>query len=162
MAVKRFFTKVAGVTHKNADGTSRQEIIEDCFDGERLVLEREPNNLHDPNAVLVRTEGPGDAIGYLSADTVQGRSGIAALMDRGIRVQARVKEVTGESPKGVNLEIAYWDGPLEEEPTEDYFGPRNPGCLPGCAREFLTSCLGCLGYVLAFSILVAVALASAL
>lgn len=48
-------TAIAGVTHCNEDGTSRQKILEYCKVHKigSFELEREPNNKFDPNAVAV-------------------------------------------------------------------------------------------------------------
>jgi len=54
----KFYSKVVGVTYDNPDGSSRQAIIARCRLGEQLILEAEPDNQHDPNAVKVlRTNG---------------------------------------------------------------------------------------------------------
>jgi hypothetical protein len=108
----------------NADGSDRQEIISRCSRGEILNLVREPDNPHDKNAVLVR-RATGQALGYLGAHTVQGSKGVARRMDEGVRYQVRVKDITGRDPKGVNVELAYWDGPIENQPTEVYFPARS-------------------------------------
>jgi ribosomal protein L37AE/L43A len=58
---------VAGVSHANRDGTSRQKIISRCALGEILRMVGEPTNPVDPNAVaVVRLNG--EQIGYLSRD----------------------------------------------------------------------------------------------
>ena len=51
--VSQFFSKVAGVSYRNEDGSSRQSIIRRCHIGERLLLKPEPDNPVDPNAVRV-------------------------------------------------------------------------------------------------------------
>jgi hypothetical protein len=61
---KHFFTQVAGVKHENADGSSRQDIIALLNVFDVLKLEAEPDNEHDPNAVMVLTEDR-EQIGYL-------------------------------------------------------------------------------------------------
>jgi len=55
---------VVGVTFKNRDGSSRQEAIKGLQEGEAILLRREPDNPHDPNAIAVDTRD-GDQIGYL-------------------------------------------------------------------------------------------------
>lgn len=64
-SVEDFNTKLAGVTFKNSDGSSRQAALRSCVVGEVLELRREPKNPYDPNAVAV-VRGTGDQIGYLS------------------------------------------------------------------------------------------------
>jgi len=79
-------TKVAGVTHPNADGTSRQAIIARCREGDRLLVDREPKNAFDPNAVRI-SRVRGEQLGYLP----RGRAAeLAPWMDRGHRYEAKV------------------------------------------------------------------------
>lgn len=64
------WTRVAGVTYQNEDGTSRKDIIAGLSSGDKLRLEREPDNKYDPNAVKVCALC-GDTwkqIGYLPKD----------------------------------------------------------------------------------------------
>jgi hypothetical protein len=62
--LSHFYTKVAGVTHKNDDGSDRQEILSTCSLLQMLRAENEDNNPHDPNAIRISTED-GQQIGYL-------------------------------------------------------------------------------------------------
>jgi hypothetical protein len=41
---KGFYSKVAGASHKNDDGTRRCDVIEGCKAKDLLSLRREPNN----------------------------------------------------------------------------------------------------------------------
>jgi hypothetical protein len=59
-----FFSKIAGVSQENADGRSRQAIVERCHLGERLILKLEPGNGNDEIAVKVLREN-GEHLGYL-------------------------------------------------------------------------------------------------
>lgn len=64
------WTRVVGVTYQNEDGTSRKDIIAGLSSGDKLRLEREPDNKFDPNAVKVCALC-GDTwkqIGYLPKD----------------------------------------------------------------------------------------------
>jgi hypothetical protein len=61
---KSFYTKVAGSTHRNKDGTSRKPIIAKCHVGEILELIHEPDNPVDPNAIRVCRKD-GSQLGYL-------------------------------------------------------------------------------------------------
>lgn len=104
--LRSWYTKVAGVTKKNLDGTSRQEIIADCREGEALLLVREPNNPKDPNAIkLCRLLG--DQIGYISSEIA---TRMADEMDRGKKFSAKISEITGgvkgKRTRGVNIEIS--------------------------------------------------------
>ena len=68
--VNHQFTKLAGVSHRNRDGTDRQQIIARCSAGEVLVLTHEEGNPADPNAVAVFREN-GEQLGYLSREAAQ-------------------------------------------------------------------------------------------
>jgi hypothetical protein len=102
-----FFTKIAGVTHRNADRKSRQRLIAQCRVGEELVLEREPNNPVDPNAIKVLRVS-GEQLGYIRAQVAA--SGLARDLDRGERPKCRIKNLTGGDglTRGVNIEIGDW------------------------------------------------------
>ena len=63
-----FHCKLAGVTHDNSDGSSRDTIIRRCKIGEPLELRLEPENPVDLNAVAVyRLIGRKGQVGYLPA-----------------------------------------------------------------------------------------------
>ena len=51
--ILQFATVVAGIEYSNQDGTSRAQIIDRCQAYEELTLGHEPNNSHDPNAIMV-------------------------------------------------------------------------------------------------------------
>jgi hypothetical protein len=87
--LRSFRTYVAGTKFKNADGSSRQEILESCLEGDELILVRELDNKHDPNAVKVCTFD-GDQIGYLPAHIAQE---IAPRLDKGSPVDAELVEL---------------------------------------------------------------------
>ncbi|WP_263366882.1 HIRAN domain-containing protein [Edaphobacter bradus] len=61
---KSFHTKIAGVSHKNEDGTRRRRILEDCKVGDMLTLIHEPDNPYDPNALAICTDD-GCQLGYI-------------------------------------------------------------------------------------------------
>jgi hypothetical protein len=65
--LEHFFGQVAGESHRNADGGDRQKIIPRCRVGELLVLEHEPDNPHDINAIRVLRQ-TGEQIGYLERE----------------------------------------------------------------------------------------------
>ena len=102
-----FFTKIAGVTHRNRDRKSRQRLIAQCRIGEELVLEREPDNPVDPNAIKV-LRVTGEQLGYISAQVAA--SGLAKDLDRGERPKCRIANLTGGDglTRGVNIEIGEW------------------------------------------------------
>src|SRR5882724_4895755 len=53
---KSFPSKVAGVSHENRDGSSRQRILRHCTAPESLRLVAEPDNPVDPKAIAVLRE----------------------------------------------------------------------------------------------------------
>lgn len=61
-------TKVVGVTFQNKDGSNRQEIIADCFDGQQLELEAYTYKGAPAYAVM---DGYGGQLGNLSAEIAQ-------------------------------------------------------------------------------------------
>jgi hypothetical protein len=67
---KYFYNKVVGVSFKNEDGTSREEVIGRLKQFDFLDLVCEPDNPHDPDAVAVHRKGGGQ-VGYLQARTAQ-------------------------------------------------------------------------------------------
>jgi hypothetical protein len=71
MSNKSFHTKVAGVSKRNPDKTSRQKIIKDYVArGHSLDLKREPDNPYDKNAVGVWWTDHYQ-IGYLSSEVAE-------------------------------------------------------------------------------------------
>lgn len=95
-------TKVVGVSKKNENGTSRQEIIKkEVAEGDKLRLEAEPLNPYDPNAIKVLSKGR-NQIGYLNkalAEKVK-----PALVNE-TEIHVTVKWVNGEEMLGVGLRI---------------------------------------------------------
>src|SRR5207249_3119713 len=67
VSFEHFFGDVAGESHHNADGSDRQAIIPRCRVGELPVLEHEPDNPHDINAIRVLRQN-GEQIGYLERE----------------------------------------------------------------------------------------------
>ena len=65
--LKSFYVKVAGVNHRNNDGTSRHRIIKDCEVFECLNLVWEADNKFDPNAIAIRRFEDGAQLGYLDS-----------------------------------------------------------------------------------------------
>lgn len=81
---------LVGESHRNEDGSSRQDELAVCSEGEPVQLERQPNNTRDKNAVLVRS-ARGIGIGYISRDDAW----IASLMDAGIPIRGVINEIQG-------------------------------------------------------------------
>ena len=63
---KCFYSKIAGTSHRNRDGSSRTRAIRECSVMEQLDLQHEPENPYDPNAVAVLRKS-GEQLGYLDA-----------------------------------------------------------------------------------------------
>ncbi len=87
---KTLHTKVAGVTHKNEDGENIQSILKTLNDSCNLILERDPKNPYDPNAIKVYADG--EHIGYINRDLARD---LAKSMDSGRTVEASIDEITG-------------------------------------------------------------------
>ncbi len=104
--LRSWYTSLAGVTKKNHNGRSRQEIIAECNRGEDLLLVREPGNPKDPNAIKV-CRLLGDQIGYISSEVA---ARMAVEMDGGKKFSAKISEITGgvrgKPTRGVNIEIS--------------------------------------------------------
>jgi restriction system protein len=106
---RSFFTKVAGVTFNNDDGSRRQTIIARCSVGEQLVLVRDPSNRFDAGAVKVMRSN-GEQLGFLPEHITRGghSSGMAWCMDRGDTFRCAISSLTGGGPGailGVNIEL---------------------------------------------------------
>jgi len=100
-------SKVVGVTKLNKDGTSRQQIIRDLlYNGDPLVLKREPQNEFDPNAIAVYFDSPSIdeflQVGYLPYGQALR---LAPLMDCGRVITAEVAAVTQSGPENLGVEI---------------------------------------------------------
>lgn len=121
---KSFYTKIAGATHRNSDGSDRQQIIPRCQKGERVHLIREPDNPYDPFAVKV-VRASGEQLGYLPSEVAGNERGagwsVARKIDRGVTCIAQIANITGGRgrPYGANLQITFWKGPLALQPTEE-------------------------------------------
>lgn len=64
MPIRHFRIPLAGESYKNDDGSSRQKRIRQCSIGEELIMEPEPDNEYDPNALKV-ARANGRQIGYI-------------------------------------------------------------------------------------------------
>lgn len=95
--------KIAGVTHNNADGTSRQEILSRMKQWETIDLVREPANEYDKNAVALF--GGMGQVGYVPTQrAVQ----IAAMLDHGAKALAKLSGLyggAGEKSWGASVDI---------------------------------------------------------
>lgn len=100
---EEYKTKIVGVTFKNEDGTSRQEVIESCSEGDALSLEH--YYYKDEDAFKV-TNVYGEALGNLKKELTEK---LVALYDVGTIEAADVEilNITGEDKGtlGVNIKI---------------------------------------------------------
>lgn len=100
---------LAGESMDNADGTSRQEEIARCAVDEFVLLQREPDNEYDPNAVLVLSERD-IGIGYIPR---QQAKRIAKLLDAGHDYDAFISEILGgtkaKPSRGVWITVTFED-----------------------------------------------------
>ncbi len=80
-AVKRraFLLPIAGSSHRSA-------ALAKCNDDDALSLELQPDNAHDPNAIVIRSVATGEAIGYLPRAVAAVVTPV--LRDGGVRVAA--------------------------------------------------------------------------
>jgi len=139
--IRHLYTRVAGVTQKNTDGKTRQAIIKRIArtwgvghlrierygrDAIQLILDEEPGNPIDPNAIKVCMED-GVQIGCLSLKLA---AHVSARHAQGYKYKTVLDEITErheDNTVGVNLLI------IEAEPAaeknvgpffEEYFKPR--------------------------------------
>jgi len=102
-SVRHFYTKVAGVTHKNDDGSSRQKHVQKCRTRERLILKRDYDNPYDENAIKVYLRN-GSQIGFLSAEVADD---VVKQMNKGHQFHAFAANITGgtgnKPTMGVNV-----------------------------------------------------------
>ena len=116
-----FFSKVAGVTHTNKDGSDRQEIISLCDPLETLDLDREEDNPVDPNAIALRRMD-GDQLGYLQAQLA---ADVVERLRKGYRYAAYFAGVTGgqeDKPTlGANLLILVAEPGVSDEVVVESF-----------------------------------------
>ncbi|HEV2177074.1 MAG TPA: HIRAN domain-containing protein [Terriglobia bacterium] len=83
--------RVAGVSHANDDGTSRQEILKRCKVPEILHLRRQPNHRNDKNAIQVLRHN-GEMLGFIPRNEARL---MAPEMDNGRRYVAVLTTLDG-------------------------------------------------------------------
>jgi hypothetical protein len=118
--IRHFYTKVAGVSYPNEDGTSRQWIVRRCAMLEKLNLVHDEHNAHDPNAIRV-LRGNGQQLGFLPAHVAPR---VVADSAAGCRYAVFVNEKTGGSrgaeTAGVNLLVVVAEPWVSEQAVADY------------------------------------------
>lgn len=67
----------------------KPDVINNIIPGKRIVLQREPSNKHDPNAVIVfLDDNPNDKLGYIKRERA---ARLAPILDRGSQYKCYVK-----------------------------------------------------------------------
>ena len=113
---RSFHSKIAGVTHRNPDGSSRQRIIRKyCRPGVELELIHEPDNLYSETALGLWVQGGllGGAhhVGYLRDELGEE---LLDDIENGKGVRVFISEVTGGGwfkNYGVNIRVEVTDDP---------------------------------------------------
>lgn len=109
-----FHSKIAGVSHKNLDGSDRQKYIKQYANvGDELLMVPEPYNPHSPAAIglyvvresgLLRKKKETYQLGYVSAELAPK---IYEMLGSGQRIRVFISEITGgtkdKPTRGVNL-----------------------------------------------------------
>ena len=95
-------SKVAGVSHPNDDGSSRQEILSRCKMVDIFALKRHPIEQDQNGIVLLRDTG--EQVGWVTRVVAQE---LAPYMDKGAEYHARITALTGGGryTRGCNIEI---------------------------------------------------------
>jgi hypothetical protein len=98
----RYTVAVVGESFRNYDGTDRQQIIRNCRVGDPILLEPEPANRHDKNAIAVLLATTGRQIGYISRDNAKW---IGEVLRKGGSFEASIHGIhgDGDGPFGVTL-----------------------------------------------------------
>lgn len=102
--VKKFQTKISGVTFPNKDGVNRQDIIKRCKTGEKIFLEPDKTSSFS-NAIKVLRKNK-EQLGYIPRETNQE---ISKYINDNYNIQANIISLTGGTDKypkrGCNIEI---------------------------------------------------------
>ena len=93
-STREWLIGVAGESHRNADGSSRQSIIGRCSEGETICLIREPDNPYSSDAIKVCREN-GEQIGYIPSSQA---ARMAPEMDAGYKYTAVLNSIHGGTP----------------------------------------------------------------
>lgn len=118
--VHHFFTKVAGTSHLNEDGSSRQIVLRQCYRHERLDLIHDKNNPHDSNAIKVCRRN-GQQLGFIKRDIAEE---LATKIQQGTKCFAMLSKVTGGAPGadwfGANIVVVEHDAGLRPDDVAAY------------------------------------------
>ncbi len=86
-----YIFNLVGASHRPPE--AQNEIL-GLVRGDEVVLERDPSNEYDPNAIRVIANG--HWIGFVPRDTARD---LAPLLDEGIPFKAKIQAVRGKSPE---------------------------------------------------------------
>lgn len=129
--VRRLFTKVAGVSHKNRDGSDRQSAIARCRPMEALKLRHEADNPVDRNAVAIyrKTE---EQLGYVSADLA---GEVLRMSRQGRQYFPYVLNISGDgsrvSIRGLNIVIVIAEVGVSFQKVQEYIRENSQEWLQG-------------------------------
>lgn len=120
MRIRHKFSKVAGVSYFNNNGTDRQSVLAKCKPGEQLILKHDPANEHSECAIEVRRT-TGQQLGFVPEWLAQE---IRATTDSGYRVLAVLKEITEsddeDSYLGANFLVLFIQMDVTDEEVTAY------------------------------------------
>ena len=145
-SIRHFHSKVAGVTHANPNGINRQDLLPILTPGEELLIEPEPENLADRQAIRLVRKVDDVQIGYVKRELCKE---IHQKLRNGWTIRAFVHEVTGGegSAKNFGCNIVYGVGPPGTTP--DAVGDHVANSVPfprkheqtasGCSTILLTA-----------------------
>ena len=92
------FSKIVGVSFEN-----RQDKIKELKENEELILEREPANQYDKNAIKI-LNSEREHLGYVNKEIA---IDMAKAMDKGLKFKVIVTSITGgkDNNYGCNIKI---------------------------------------------------------
>lgn len=120
LRLRHLFTKIAGVTFQNDDGSERQEIISRCRVAEPLSLRHQRDNGFSEYATAVRRVN-GEQLGYLPEFLAEQ---ICEEVEAGFSTQGILKNRTGgtaDTPtRGVNIIVFLFTSDVTSQAREQY------------------------------------------
>jgi hypothetical protein len=88
--------QVAGLSHLNSDGTSRQNYLRMCKVNEYMMLVRDGRNPYDPHAIKICNKN-GQQIGFIPQSLT---AEFASRIDRGEKYSVSIVQITDPDEKG--------------------------------------------------------------
>ncbi len=96
---------VAGLSHLNSDGTSRQNYLCMCKVNDYMMLVRDSRNPYDPNAIKICNKN-GQQIGFIPQALTRE---YASKLDSGARCTVVIVEITEPDEKGFKRCVISFD-----------------------------------------------------